>query len=416
MNVCLMLSGSIGAYKACDLASRLVKAGHAVQCVASKGALRFVGVASLEGITDRQVYTDLWAPRESKTHISLRRWADLFIFYPATANRINQFATGLAPDLLGATFLANNFEKPFWIAPAMNTNMFRHPATQASLEKLQGWGCRIILGEPGRLACGDVGEGRLAEPQLVSDLVATWGQTLAAESSRGRVLISGGAMTEALDGVRSLTNSSSGRTATAIARTFLEHGWEVDYLHHETADLGDLGSLSMVLGGSSSLELKSYAGYLDFREELAAFLAQRDYQAIIHAAAVSDYRVALGDGASRPAKLESSEELAFRLVPNPKILPQIRGLAKGSPCIVAFKLTVGASEEDGRAKAQAFLDAGSADAVVWNDLEAMKAGSHPFVVFDRGAPGAAELRPAARGVNNQELASSILDLVEGHRT
>ena len=438
MNICLILSGSIAAYKACELASMLVKAGHAVQTVATEGALRFVGVASLEGLTDRSVYTDLWAPRESKTHISLRKWADLFVFYPATANRINQLAAGLAPDLIGATFLANNFEKPFWIAPAMNTNMLRHPATQESIARLETWGCRMIWGDPGRLACGDVGLGRLAEASQVFELIQGLETPAGGEGVKplvpeaGRLLLTGGAMTEAVDGVRAITNSSSGRTATAIARAFLEAGWRVDYLHHRSADLGGLTGLPESQS-ANRLTLLPYTGFADFRDRLLGCLAEGEYQTVVHAAAVSDYHVAAvrepddkpdvgpkSGVAGLPAKLESGKPLLVELRPNPKLLPEIRGKARGRPVIVSFKLTVGEDESDGAGRAGKIIGSGSSDLVVWNDMHllgrspagagtAKAEGSHPFVLFGKNGL-------VARGGDNRTLAKALLDSAQKIRS
>jgi phosphopantothenoylcysteine decarboxylase len=166
-NILIHISGSISAYKACSLASALKKQGHEVQCTATKGALHFIGPASIEGITGRPLLTDVFAGGETGyiPHISLsQQWADLILVYPASANVINRLAAGLSDDLFGAIFLANNFNKPLWIAPAMNSQMLLHPATQESLKKLEGWGCSILPSDEGLMACGTKGPGRLLEP------------------------------------------------------------------------------------------------------------------------------------------------------------------------------------------------------------------------------------------------------------
>lgn len=166
-NIVLQVSGSIAAFKACTLASSLVKAGYTVQTVMTKGALEFVGKATFEGITDRAVKTDLFEEGSMMDHIALAKWADLFILYPASANTINRLSAGLADDLIGATFLANNFNKPYWIAPAMNVNMFHHPIVEKSIKTLEELGCYIFDTEEGLLACGDVGKGRVIDPGTV---------------------------------------------------------------------------------------------------------------------------------------------------------------------------------------------------------------------------------------------------------
>jgi phosphopantothenoylcysteine decarboxylase/phosphopantothenate--cysteine ligase len=162
--VLFLLTGSIACFKACELISRLVKRGVAVETVASAGALRFVGAATLEGLTGRRPFTDLYEPGRTMDHIRLARWADVALLCPATANSLNRLAAGLADDAIGALFLAWEIaSKPWLVAPAMNATMWDHPATLASRERLAGFGARILPVGDGRLACGEQGEGRLLE-------------------------------------------------------------------------------------------------------------------------------------------------------------------------------------------------------------------------------------------------------------
>lgn len=159
-----LLTGSIACFKACELISRLAKRGIAVQTVASAGALRFVGAATLEGLTGRPPFTDLYESGRAMDHINLARWADAAIVCPATANSLNRLAAGLADDAAGALFLAWELDqKPWLIAPAMNATMWDHPATRASRQKLAEHGARLLPVGDGRLACGETGEGRLLE-------------------------------------------------------------------------------------------------------------------------------------------------------------------------------------------------------------------------------------------------------------
>ncbi len=171
-NVLFQLTGSIACFKACDLLSRLAKRGMAVQTVASAGALRFVGAATLEGITGRAPFTDLYEAGRTMDHIRLARWADLALLCPATANSINRLAAGVADDPIGALFLAWELErKPYLVAPAMNVTMWDHPATRAAREKLTDFGARLLPVGDGRLACGEQGEGRLLEVEQLESLV-----------------------------------------------------------------------------------------------------------------------------------------------------------------------------------------------------------------------------------------------------
>jgi phosphopantothenoylcysteine decarboxylase/phosphopantothenate--cysteine ligase len=167
MNVLFQLSGSIACYKACSVVSGLVRDGHSVQCVASESALKFIGAATLEGLAGRELLTETFQPGRWMEHIELNRWADLSILCPATANRLNKMATGIADDLLGNLWLTHDFEKPIFVAPAMNTRMWTHPVTQESLATLERLGVRILRPGAGSLACGEIGEGRLMEPEAI---------------------------------------------------------------------------------------------------------------------------------------------------------------------------------------------------------------------------------------------------------
>lgn len=163
-----ILSGSISCYKACHVISRVAQAGIEVQTVATAGALRFIGPATLEGLTARPPFTDLWDKGRAMDHIDLARWADLALVCPASANTLNRLAAGLADDPVGALFLAWELQKkPWWVAPAMNTQMWSHPTTQTSLTRLSSLGVRVLPPDSGALACGEVGAGRLMEPETI---------------------------------------------------------------------------------------------------------------------------------------------------------------------------------------------------------------------------------------------------------
>lgn len=164
--VLFALTGSIAGYKACTVISRLAQAGVGVQTVATAEALRFVGPATLEGLTGRPVYRDLWEAGRALDHIELARRADLAVVCPATANAINRLAAGIADDPIGTLFLAWELpEKPWWVVPAMNARMWGHPATRASVERLRSWGIRVIDPVEGPHACGEEGPGRFPDPE-----------------------------------------------------------------------------------------------------------------------------------------------------------------------------------------------------------------------------------------------------------
>jgi phosphopantothenoylcysteine decarboxylase/phosphopantothenate--cysteine ligase len=167
-----MLSGSIACHKACAAISRLVKEGFDVHTAATESALRFTGVAALEGLSRRPVFTDLWEPGRALDHIELTRICDAAIVCPASANTLNRLAAGLADDPIGCLHLAWDLQsKPWMVAPAMNQQMWRHPATVASVRRLKEFGVRVLEPGSGPQACGDVGPGRLPEPDEIVDFI-----------------------------------------------------------------------------------------------------------------------------------------------------------------------------------------------------------------------------------------------------
>lgn len=165
------LSGSIAAYKACQVISRLAQAGYEVQTVATRGALQFVGKATLEGLSGRPAFADLYEEGAMMDHIHHARWADAAVLCPASASTIGRLANGIADDPVGALFLAWDFQKPYWIAPAMNASMLAHPAVQANLAKLREYGAIVLPTDAGNQACGEVGDGRLLDPLEIEKLI-----------------------------------------------------------------------------------------------------------------------------------------------------------------------------------------------------------------------------------------------------
>ena len=374
-NLLIVFTGSIAGYKACEAVSQLVQRGHAVRVVATAAALRFVGAATLEGLTGRPVLSDLFAPGAAMEHINLTRWADLTLVCPATANTLNRLAAGLADDLPGALFLARDPAKPFLVAPAMNPAMWAHPATVASVERLRGWGVRFLPVGQGRTACGEVGEGRLAEPPA---LVAAVEAALARPARRLRVLVTSGGTAEPVDGVRVLTNRSTGRTGALLADHLVRCGHEVVLLRAVTAQRSE-----------SSCEEVTFESFADLESALARLLAGGRFDIAVHAAAVSDYGVesVLVDGGVQPAgagKLDSGAPPLLRLRRLPKLVDRLRALSPGPLQVVAFKLTHGADAAGAEAAVQALFARSGADWVVHNDTAAPAGGDLPADIYSRG--------------------------------
>jgi phosphopantothenoylcysteine synthetase/decarboxylase len=170
--ILFQLSGSIACYKACNVISKLVQNNFEVRVACTKSALNFIGLSTLEGLSGNSVFSDIYETGKQMDHINLSKWADLAILCPASANQINSLASGLASDVVGALFLAFDLsKKPYLLAPAMNQQMYKHPATQESLTKLKSWGLTILPTDDGHQACGDEGPGRLLDPDQIFEAI-----------------------------------------------------------------------------------------------------------------------------------------------------------------------------------------------------------------------------------------------------
>jgi len=165
--ILFQFTGSIACYKACNVVSRLVQDGFEVKTICSENALKFIGKSTLEGLTHNPVYVDTFEEKFALEHVELGKWLDLAIICPATANIINKLAAGIGDDYISTTFLAFDPAKPYLIAPAMNKNMWAHPATSKSVGVLKSWGVKILGAGTGYQACGDQGVGRLLEPEEI---------------------------------------------------------------------------------------------------------------------------------------------------------------------------------------------------------------------------------------------------------
>src|SRR5689334_8349917 len=226
--IILGVTGSIAAYKAADLASKLTQAGVLLDVIVTEAAARFVSPLTFRAVTGRAVYTDLWETDNSGglpthiAHVGLGEGADLLVIAPVTANHIAKLAYGLADDMLTVTAL--NVKCPIIIAPAMDGDMYEHPATTENIRRLQERGVMIIVPEEGRMASGLVGQGRLPEvPELVGyirqQLGREWGQL-----RDRRVVVTAGGTREAIDPVRFVTNRSSGKQGYAVAQAAIDAG------------------------------------------------------------------------------------------------------------------------------------------------------------------------------------------------
>lgn len=269
------VTGGIAAYKICQLVSSLKKQGCEVHVLMSESAQEFVTPLTMQTLSGQKVITDMFTTDYTPDvhHISLANKADLFVIAPASANTIAKVANGLADDMLTTTFLASECEK--LIVPAMNTHMLMNPITQDNLKKCRQYGMHILESGDGYLACGDVGKGRMPEPNEIEDAIKQYLVTDKFLTGK-KVLVTAGPTQEALDPVRYLTNHSTGKMGYAIARAARDYGAEVTLVTGPT-NLPSIRDVKMIPITSAQ----------DMAEAILPH--QEEYDVFVLAAAVADY-------------------------------------------------------------------------------------------------------------------------------
>ena len=346
--VLLGVTGGIAAYKAAELARELMRAGAEVQPLLTESGERMVSRATFAALTGRRVPASVWDDPAGVEHVALARWGQVLVVAPATAHTLARLAAGLADDLLTNVALA--FGGPVVVAPAMHTEMWEHPATQASLQTLEARGVRVVPPASGPLTSGDVGPGRLAE---LDDLVAGVTAALAPSEAGGlagtRVLVSLGGTREPLDPVRYLGNRSSGRMGAAIVAEAVARGAEVTAVAAATAVDPPAGARLVRVETAQQL--------------YDAVLAEAGTQdVLIMAAAVADFRpkrVAEG-------KLKKDQGVPeVVLEPTPDTLAELGRRRRPDQVLVGFAAETG----DHLAGARRKLEAKHLDLVVLNHVE-----------------------------------------------
>jgi len=350
-NVVLGVTGGIAVYKACEIVSRLKKLGCNVDVIMTKNAQEFVTPLTFQTLAKSAVVTDTFEPVKEFDvhHISLSKKADVFVVAPATANFLAKFANGIADDMLTTTILAS--KAPKLICPAMNTNMLEDPATVNNIKLLKERGVDFVESETGLLACGDVGKGRMAEPEEIVNRIVdilTPNQDYASKV----VLVTAGATEESIDGVRVITNHSSGKMGRAIAEAAANRGASVIFIH---------GKMEVHLPKCTFKEIKvtTTCEMLDAVKE-----AYKEADIAIMAAAPADYRVK-----KQFDNKIKSETLTLEFEKNPDIAATI-GKDKGDKKLVIFS----AETEDLISNATKKLAKKNADMVVANDVTLVGAG------------------------------------------
>ncbi len=386
--VLFFLSGSIAAFKAAAVISKLIQQGHEVQTVATPSALKFIGAATLEGLTGKPVLSDIWEYGRAMDHIHLSRSADIGVLCPASANTISRIARGSADDLVSTMILAWPKEKPLHIFPAMNHEMLSHPATQKNLGEIQSFGYLIHETGAGNLACGEEGGGRLMEAEDILNILTR------KTEPKGSLLITSGATRESIDGIRFLSNVSTGATGAELADQFAERGWAVDYLCAEGAKVP-----------KTKMPTRTFTDFKSLDSALREQLGNNNYSMVIHAAAVSDYSVDTVNAKApeKDLKLSSQEDLTLRLKQNFKILPRLKEYSKNKNIyVVGFKLTLNETPQ-GRQKI--------ADQMIGENINAVVANDWSQVIKDRGKHPGEFIQPS--GTLKFENLSGLSAAIEG---
>ncbi len=389
MNIVVGITGGIAAYKAPELVRLLKKAGHDVRCAATQHALEFVTRVTLETVSGAPLYCDLFASGRTE-HISLKDWGELLVVAPATANIIGKVASGIADDALSTLLLAFS-GKPVIMAPAMNCEMWAHPAVQRNIQTLKTWGIRMVGPEEGELACGVNGVGRMAEPTAIAEAVcaATRSQQLQGQ----RWLVTAGPTYERIDSVRFIGNYSSGKMGFALAEALAEQGADVELVtgptHLDTAACQRIH----VTRVESAREM--YA---------AATEVFPGCNGAILSAAVADYRPA--ECADHKLKKNGSEGMHLELVQNPDILATLGGMKQVGQTLVGFALETDNEE----ANAQRKLEKKNLDYIVLNSLRDKGAGFGVDTnkVYIIGRDGSRTESPL---LSKQEVARLIINTV-----
>jgi phosphopantothenoylcysteine decarboxylase/phosphopantothenate--cysteine ligase len=388
--VVLGVTGGIAAYKAVEVCRRLVDAGAHVVPVLTEGATHFVGEVTFSALASEPAQTTLWNERDPIPHTRLGQSADVIVVCPATARLLSAYANGASDDLLTATLLASR--APVVVAPAMHTEMWEHPAVQRNVATLAERGVRIVAPEEGRLAGGDAGAGRLADP---GDIVAAVAEVFTARDLAGlRVLVTAGGTRERIDAVRVVTNRSSGKQGYAIAAEALARGAAVTLV--TTVD-------RPAPPGAEVVPVESAA---DMEREVMARADTSDV--IVMAAAVADFR----PKAPPDHKIKKDEGLSeIVLEPTHDFLVDLGRRKRPGQVLVGFA----AETEDLVANARAKLIRKGLDLIVANDVSAPAAGFDHDTneVFLLGADQSEHHVPLT---SKRNVARAVFDAVLSHRS
>jgi phosphopantothenoylcysteine decarboxylase/phosphopantothenate--cysteine ligase len=387
--IVLGVTGGIAAYKAVEVCRQLCDLGAHVSPVMTEGAKKFIGETTLSALASEPVQTKLWNAENPIPHTKLGQQADLIVVAPATARLIGTYAAGISNDLLTATLLATR--APVVICPAMHTEMWEHPAVQENIATLRRRGVIVVEPEAGRLAGGDLGQGRLAAPTTI---VASVMETLTPADLAGvKVVVTAGGTREPIDSVRVISNRSSGKQGHAVAAAAIQRGASVSLI--TTVDLP----------APVGVELVRVETTAQMQDALNARASAADV--VIMAAAVADFRPVQ----SAESKLKKSAGIPkVELEPTPDLLAELGQNKPTGMTLVGFA----AETENLEVNASDKLVRKNLDLIVANDVSAPNVGfaydTNSVLILGRnGERKAVELAPKA------SVAHAILDSVVAHR-
>jgi phosphopantothenoylcysteine decarboxylase/phosphopantothenate--cysteine ligase len=396
--IILGVTGGVAAYKAAFLASRLTQAGAMVDVVMTEAATHFVAPATFQAVTQRAVYTDLFEfspdpspPEIQIPHIALARAADVLLIAPVTANTLSKLCYGLADNLLTNIALATS--APLLLAPAMESHMWNHHATQANVAILLKRGATLVGPETGHLASGAAGAGRMSEPEMILEAVRlVLGRD--GDLAGRQVVVSAGGTREAIDPVRFISNHSSGKMGYALAIAARDRGARITLVAAPTCLADPLG-----------VETVHVESAVDMRDAILA--ASQDADALVMAAAVSDYRPS--KTAAQKIKKTARDQLTLELTRSPDILAEVarlRQAGRGPKVSVGFA----AETEDLLVNARDKLEQKRLDLIVANDVTAAGSGfsADTNQVTVLSADGSVESLPL---MSKEEVAHEIWDRV-----
>jgi len=396
-NIVLGVTGSISVYKAVDLASKITQAGAVLNVIMTPEATNFVSPITFQGVSGRRPYNDMWDvnPDIAEAHVALARQAELLVVAPATATFMARLALGLPEEMVSLTALATR--APVIVCPAMDSQMYEHPATQEHLNTLGSRGIQVVGPEEGRLASGQMGPGRLSEVETIIGWIRhVLGR--AGDLAGKKVVVTAGGTHEPIDPVRFIGNNSSGKMGYALAEAARDRGADVVLVSGPSA-----------LPGPVAVEIVRVRRAAEMRDAVIAGCAGADV--LIMAAAVADYQPV--ETVRDKIKREQAETLSIPMVPTPDILMEVGSRE------ALLKVGFAAESQDLIANARRKIENKQLDLIVANDITASDAGfatdNNRVVILD-SAGGQAQLPLMPKYDVAWHILDRIVSLLAGRKS